>query len=300
MYQVAHVLRCSSYILVANGFAQRSIKPRRGTLTIEAMAVLSKMARSCNAIEQNLNRALAATLRNRDGVYVTIPIHMIQKTRFAKRWERDTPRVEDFYMKHGEFKDRLETELRANLTEDQADSFCCLIAVFAMQSGYLPLAHREPNDAAIQWLAWSTIWCLYEDAGKERVRKLLDKYMHTVTTSQNINALIQDVKNAMRENRLRPQTCANNGCAHLGKTYACQKCSAVFYCSRKCQETDWPRHKSECTQHRDYAALKKESTETTAHRNGQSVGKVTRAMRHHFLSPPQGCTKERTRVRPLV
>ena len=225
------------------------------------MAVLSKMARSDNAIEQSLNRALATALRNRNGVYAIIPIDMIQETRLAKRWERDAPTDEDLYMEHGQFKDRLETVLRANLTEDQSTSLCRLIAMMAHLSGYLPLAHREQNDAAIQSLAWSTIWCLYQDAGKERVRRLLVKYMNTELTSQNINALIQDVKIAIRANRLRPQTCANNGCAHLGKTYACQKCSAVFYCSTECQAMDWPRHKSECRQHRDYAALKKESTE---------------------------------------
>ena len=257
--------------------AQRTIEQRKKTLTIQAMAVLSKMARSSNAIEQNLNRALAVTLRNRNGVYVTIPIDMIHKSTFAERWERDTPRVEDFYMKHGEFKNRLETELRANLTEEQAYSFCCLIAAFAIKSGLLPLLHGERDDAAIQWLAWSAIWCLYEEAGKERVRKLVDKYINAEPTSQNVNALIQDVKNAMWENKLRPQTCANNGCAHLGKTFACQKCGLIFYCGRKCQAIDWPRHKSECTQHRDYAALKKEATKTTAHRNAQSAQKVTRA-----------------------
>ena len=163
-------------------------------------------------------------------------------------------------MEHGEFKDRLETDLRAKLTEDQATSVCRFMAVIARLGGYLPLAHQEPNDATIQCLAWSTIWCLYEDAGKERVRKLLVKYMNTELTTQNINALIQDLTNAIGENRLRPQTCAFNGCTHLGKTYACQKCSAVFYCSTKCQDLDWPRHQSECRQHRDYAALKKKST----------------------------------------
>ena len=131
-------------------------------------------------------------------------------------------------MKHGEFKNRLETELGANLTEEQAYSFCCLIAAFAIKSGFLPLLHGERDDAAIQWLAWSAIWCLYEEAGKERVRKLVDKYINAELTSQNIKALSQDVKHAILENRLRPQTCANNGCTYLGKTYACQKCSAVF------------------------------------------------------------------------
>ena len=225
------------------------------------MTVLSKMARSDNAIEQSLNRALTSALRNRNGVYATMPIGMLQETRLTKRWESDAPTKEDLYMEHGEFKDRLETDLRANLTEHQATNLCCLIAVFAHLGGYLPLAHQEPNDATIQCLAWSTIWCLHEDAGKGRVRKLLVKYMNSELTSQNINALIQDVTNAIVENRLRPQTCANHGCVHLGKAYACQKCRAVFYCSTKCQDLDWPRHKSECRQHRDYAALKKESTQ---------------------------------------
>ena len=111
-----------------------------------------------------------------------------QQTKFAKRWESETPRGEDFYMKHREFKNRLATELGANLTEEQADSFCCLIAMFAIKSGYLPPLHGEPNDAAIQWLAWSAIWCLYEEAGKERVRKLVEKYTGTEPSSQNINA----------------------------------------------------------------------------------------------------------------
>ena len=273
---VPHAMRCSSYILVDMGF-RHGIHLRREALIIQAMAVLSKIARSCHAIEQNLNRTVAATLRKGGGVYINIPIDMIHQTTFAKRWESDTPRVEDFCRNHGEFKDRLETELGANLTEYHADSLCCLIAVFAIHSGYLPLSTMgELNDATHrQWLAWLAIWCLYEDAGKERVRKLLNKYMHAELTSQNINALIHDVKNAMWENRLRPQTCANNGCAHLGKTYGCQQCRAVFYCSRKCQETDWLRHKSECTQHRDYAALKKGSTETTARRYGQRPRKDT-------------------------
>ena len=254
-------------------FAQRPTKQRYDTLTIQAMVVLSKMAQSSNAIEQHLNRALATTLRNRNGACVTIPVDMMQRTKFAKRWNSDTPRIENFYLKRDEFKHRLETELGTNITEEQAESFCRLIAVFAILSGYLPLLHSEATNANVQWLAWTTIWCLYEEAGKERVRKLVDKYINTELTGQSINALIQDVENAMQENRLRPQTCANDGCAHLGKSYACHKCSAIFYCSRKCQETDWPRHKSQCTQHRDYTAHKRELAKTRVPRTTQSARK---------------------------
>ena len=74
------------------------------------------------------------------------------------------------------------------ITENQTDSLGWLIALFAIGSGYLPLPLRKPDDGSMRDLAWSAIWSLHQDAGKERARKLLNKYMHTEPTFDNINA----------------------------------------------------------------------------------------------------------------
>ena len=282
-----YVLRPATYFVAQATFSQpivfhtplvrRRREQSKVTLIIQAMVVFSKMAQSCNASEQNLYRALAAILRNRKGVRATLAVDTLQQPTFAEHWQRDAPRSEDLDMTHGEFKNKLEAELGANLTENQTDSLGWLIALFAIGSGYLPPPLRKPDDGFMRDLAWSAIWSLHQDAGKERVRKLLNKYMHTEPTFDNINALIKDVNDAIGENMLRPQTCGNDGCSHLGKSYACQTCKAVFYCSEKCQGIDWPRHKSECTQRRDYAALKKGLTETATYRKRKTRRRATLA-----------------------
>ena len=275
--QVPHQWAACAACMCAEGLKLESPRCRRRrctkrTQTIQAMAVLSKMARSRNAMEQIQNRTLAK-LRHHAGIYMNIPIDSIQPSKFSQRWNEDAPRPEDFGMKNETFQNRVESELGVSLAENKANDLCLLTAAFAIHSGYL----RPPNtekltgnptsceEIPIEWLAWCTIWCLYEDAGKDRVRKLIRKYKNSDATKENIRALTQDVKHAMRENSVRPQTCANHGCSHLGKTYACETCRAVFYCCKMCQKSDWLRHKSECTQYQDYRSLK-QSAATKIHK----------------------------------
>lgn len=52
--------------------------------------------------------------------------------------------------------------------------------------------------------------------------------------------------------RREAKSCMREGCSNsygAGELKACRGCGEVFYCSRVCQEADWPTHKRECRSH---------------------------------------------------
>mmetsp|Transcript_28990 Transcript_28990/g.27773 ORF Transcript_28990/g.27773 Transcript_28990/m.27773 type:complete len:262 (-) Transcript_28990:97-882(-) len=57
----------------------------------------------------------------------------------------------------------------------------------------------------------------------------------------------EDVQTVVTENKLNPAkaTFHCNVCNVVSKT-RCGGCSAVFYCGRECQKSDWKAHKSDC------------------------------------------------------
>ena len=46
--------------------------------------------------------------------------------------------------------------------------------------------------------------------------------------------------------RNRCHKCDKTGRRKKDKLSKCGKCEAITYCSRECQEEDWPRHKDNC------------------------------------------------------
>ena len=124
------------------------------------MAVLSKMARSSNAEEQKRSHRFAKRDRSKD-TYWVLPVDMIQKSEFAERWEKDTPCIESFYKEEETFKERLETDLGVKTTTAEAFTLCCLFAVVANDTGYLPFLDGACDKIALEYWTWATIWALY-------------------------------------------------------------------------------------------------------------------------------------------